>query len=98
MTSDAQVRTLAGEGGAGYEVWEPQRSRPLTGWGGSGTGRSSAVSQWPHREESTDRTEIVQSPTPMSHRATKGFLTGVEGAGRSTPKGSPSNRRRHLGS
>lgn len=60
---------------------------PKSGWGGPGGAWASPVSAWPRREAGIDLATIVREPTPLSHRATTGFLSRVEECGRALAAG-----------
>jgi DNA (cytosine-5)-methyltransferase 1 len=62
------------------------RRWPKAGWGESGNGYAADVTEWPRRAAMTSLADILQTPTPLSHRATKGFLSRVEEAGRAIPE------------
>ena len=61
------------------------RRWPRAGWG-DGTGAwSSPASGWPRRATITPLEAMLQNPTPLSHRATNGFLSRLEDSGRKVP-------------
>lgn len=62
------------------------RKWPKAGTGLGGVGYECQVSTWPRHEPLITLDEIVKSPVPLSHRATKGFLSRVDESGRALPE------------
>lgn len=78
------------------EPIERGRRWPKSGFGSDGSAWASPVSAWPRRESPERLTDVVRDGRPLSHRATKGFLSRVEESGRSIPEAFRRDLESHL--
>lgn len=73
------------------------RRWPTAGWGAPGEAWASTVSAWPRRpDDPTSLIEALRTPTPLSHRATRGFLSRLDESARRVPAAFYRDLEQHL--